>query len=152
MLGRGLRLSPNTGKTNCLVLDLVGSTVQGMACTPTLFGIDPDLAIEDQSTDQLERLAKDRSATPPPSEADRQADLSAGEFAVEYRDYNIFDLVSSEGADGSLAVNNVRIHSRNAWVGVGGGKFVIELMGNYASVQPVKDKSESRAGISVSLD
>lgn len=46
MLGRGLRKSEKTGKVDCLVLDLVGNSTQGIVCTPTLFGIDPDTVIE----------------------------------------------------------------------------------------------------------
>lgn len=42
MIGRGLRLSPETGKTNCLIIDLVGNSTRGAINTPTLFGIDPD--------------------------------------------------------------------------------------------------------------
>lgn len=49
MIGRGLRLSPHTGKTNCLLIDLVGNSSMGVVCTPTLFGIDPDTIIEGAS-------------------------------------------------------------------------------------------------------
>lgn len=47
MIGRGLRLSPHTGKQDCLVIDLLGSAEKsgGMVCTPTLFGLDPDTEI-----------------------------------------------------------------------------------------------------------
>lgn len=145
MLGRGLRLSPETGKTNCLVLDLVGSSVQGLACTPTLFGIDPDQAIEDQSTDQLEQLHEENPLTPPPVD-EPQPERSATDYAVEYTDHNIFDLVS-EAAGGAgneskqvLTAKTVRELSRNAWIGVGGGKFVLELMGNYISIDSSPDQ------------
>lgn len=48
MLGRGLRLSPETGKQDCLVIDMVasGERAGGMVCTPTLFGVDPEADIE----------------------------------------------------------------------------------------------------------
>lgn len=46
MIGRGLRLSPETGKESCLVIDLVGNSTKGVVCTPTLFGIDPETALE----------------------------------------------------------------------------------------------------------
>lgn len=46
MMGRGLRLSPETGKDNCLIVDLVGNSTRGIVCTPTLFGLDPALVIE----------------------------------------------------------------------------------------------------------
>jgi len=56
MIGRGLRLSPSTGKKSCLVIDLVGdSTDLGVVCTPTLFGIDPATVIEGASL-SLSRL------------------------------------------------------------------------------------------------
>ncbi len=151
MLGRGLRLSPETGKTNCLVLDLVGSSVQGLACTPTLFGIDPDQAIEDQSTDELLELAEERPAEAPPPEQELQHEQSAADFRVEYKDYDIFDLVNTkDGGPGAeadaLTVNNVRRLSKNAWVGVGGGRFVLELLGNHAVIEPVKGKGKLKCG------
>jgi ATP-dependent helicase IRC3 len=46
MIGRGLRLSPETEKESCLIIDLVGNSTAGVVCTPTLFGIDPDTALE----------------------------------------------------------------------------------------------------------
>ena len=62
MLGRGLRLSPETGKQDCLVLDLVasGERAGGMVCTPTLFGVDPDAHIEGAlSFDLVRHVATD---------------------------------------------------------------------------------------------
>lgn len=43
-VGRGLRLSPNTGKENCQVIDLVDtlSRSNGMLVSPTLWGISHD--------------------------------------------------------------------------------------------------------------
>jgi ATP-dependent helicase IRC3 len=46
MIGRGLRLSPQTGKTDCLILDMVGNFERGLVCTPTLFGLDPHMMVE----------------------------------------------------------------------------------------------------------
>lgn len=47
MIGRGLRLYP--GKSSCLILDLAGNTTNvGIMSAPTLFGIDPDEAIESE--------------------------------------------------------------------------------------------------------
>lgn len=53
MIGRGLRLSPETGKESCLVLDLVGNSAQGLVCTPSLFGLDPDAVIEREFADWM---------------------------------------------------------------------------------------------------
>jgi len=42
-IGRGMRLSPDTGKEDCRIIDLVDSTIRvsGVVSTPTLFGLDP---------------------------------------------------------------------------------------------------------------
>lgn len=48
-IGRGMRLSPDTGKKDCRIIDFVDSAnrVAGIMSTPTLFGLDPaDLVIE----------------------------------------------------------------------------------------------------------
>jgi len=42
-IGRGMRLSPSTGKEDCHILDFVDAQgrVAGAFSTPTLFGLDP---------------------------------------------------------------------------------------------------------------
>lgn len=39
-----MRLSPQTGKTDCHIIDFVDSTsrISGIVTSPTLFGLDPD--------------------------------------------------------------------------------------------------------------
>ncbi|KAK0554004.1 putative ATP-dependent helicase IRC3 [Tilletia horrida] len=59
MLGRGLRLSPETNKKDCLVLDIVGATERGVVCTPTLFGLDISDIIENESMDDLRGRAEE---------------------------------------------------------------------------------------------
>jgi len=61
MLGRGLRLSPSSGKEDCLVLDVVGATERGVMCTPTLFGLDVADVIEDEGMDDLRQRALERA-------------------------------------------------------------------------------------------
>lgn len=43
-----MRLSPNTGKEDCRIIDFVDSSnrVDGVISTPTLFGLDPDEEID----------------------------------------------------------------------------------------------------------
>ncbi len=43
-IGRGMRLSPETGKEDCRIIDLVDSNtrVAGVISTPSLFGLDPN--------------------------------------------------------------------------------------------------------------
>jgi ATP-dependent helicase IRC3 len=47
-IGRGMRLSPNTSKEDCRIIDFVDSTarVVGVVSTPTLFGLDPSEIID----------------------------------------------------------------------------------------------------------
>lgn len=55
-IGRGMRLSPDTGKEDCRIIDFVDSAnrVAGVVSTPTLFGLDPgDLQIEGIFTSSL---------------------------------------------------------------------------------------------------
>jgi ATP-dependent helicase IRC3 len=47
-IGRGMRQSPDTGKSDCRIIDFVESTsrVAGVISTPTLFGLDPSEVID----------------------------------------------------------------------------------------------------------
>lgn len=42
-IGRGMRLSPGTGKEDCRIIDFVDSTskINGVVSVPTLFGLNP---------------------------------------------------------------------------------------------------------------
>lgn len=47
-IGRGMRLSPSTGKTDCRIMDFVDvSTKLNVVSLPSLFGLDP-AEIEDE--------------------------------------------------------------------------------------------------------
>lgn len=43
MIGRGLRKSSGTGKTDCLLIDIFGSVKRGVIVNPSLEGLDPSL-------------------------------------------------------------------------------------------------------------
>jgi len=43
MIGRGLRKSSGTGKTDCLLIDIFGSVERGVIVNPSLEGLDPSL-------------------------------------------------------------------------------------------------------------
>ncbi|PWZ01728.1 P-loop containing nucleoside triphosphate hydrolase protein [Testicularia cyperi] len=77
MIGRGLRLSPQTGKRDCLILDIVGNIEKGVVCTPTLFGLDADDIIENETSDSLLERAQEASH-------DGQADVTTGEDANSF--------------------------------------------------------------------
>ena len=44
-IGRGMRLSPQTGKKDCQIIDFMDSNerVDGVISAPTLFGLDPNV-------------------------------------------------------------------------------------------------------------
>ncbi|GAA6058390.1 hypothetical protein JCM3770_002467 [Rhodotorula araucariae] len=134
MLGRGLRLSPDTGKENCLVIDLIGQSAElGVVCTPTLFGIDPTTVIEARSTQQLEELAAEQLAAQPELAPPPASDFSR-RHSVSYRHCTAFDLVAQLDADGKEEYIPVSRLSRLAWVGCG-DVWILQLMGlGYAKV------------------
>lgn len=57
-IGRGMRLSPQTGKNDCHIIDFVDSTsrVPGIVSTPTLFGLNPDELIEGYSQSLIRKM------------------------------------------------------------------------------------------------
>ncbi|GAA5852613.1 hypothetical protein JCM9279_005529 [Rhodotorula babjevae] len=129
MIGRGLRLSPATGKTSCLVIDLVGdATDLGVVCTPTLFGIDPATTIEGRSTSQLEEVASREAASKPDPAPAPASSAFSRRHSVSYKHYTAFDLVSQLDAAGREEHVPVSRLSRLAWVGCG-ESWVLELMG-----------------------
>lgn len=117
MLGRGLRLSPDTNKENCLLIDLVGNSASPgtLVCTPTLFGLDPSEKIDGtyavlpysnpcntdsalfvgDTVDQLQRRGLEATLSRPPdngtSAAEPAVKLTADSYAkrhsFHYRDY-----------------------------------------------------------------
>ncbi|KAK6440295.1 GPI inositol deacylase [Oleoguttula sp. CCFEE 5521] len=114
MIGRGLRTYP--GKQNCLILDMVASHRQGVASTPTLFGLEPqELDRIDAATLALmgeaaiaeqegEKLAADQLQ----EEASPQA--LDGDITVETWD-SLLDLINPT-ADEKLIAQ----YSPNVWV------------------------------------
>ena len=58
MIGRGMRLSP--GKKDCHVIDMVGSVkTHGVVTTPTLFGLDPNEIVSEETADGLRQRAEE---------------------------------------------------------------------------------------------
>jgi ATP-dependent helicase IRC3 len=51
-IGRGMRLSPGTGKQDCHVIDFVDSVkrVVGVVSAPTLLGLDPTTVVDGTTT------------------------------------------------------------------------------------------------------
>ncbi|WFD06715.1 Putative ATP-dependent helicase IRC3 [Malassezia vespertilionis] len=133
MIGRGMRLSPGTGKEDCLIVDLVGNLDNELVCTPTLFGLFDAGHIENASIDEL--LARKQEQT---DNADVPAFESEAISAVTFVDYDDPQaLVEAMQTRGSRAADK---HSQNAWVDCGGQVFVLSSYdGSYVKIQREKD-------------
>ncbi|SGY97107.1 BQ5605_C035g11383 [Microbotryum silenes-dioicae] len=171
MIGRGMRKSPSTGKTDCLIIDFVGNSTEGIACTPTLFGIDPNLAIEGkqvelhevaksgaslthlhvpiaQSTKDLQNLAITSPAPEPRALILPYIDADPSRLA--YEEFNTVTefLASRSKASTTKHSESSRIPlsrlTRNSWIGVGQGAYVLELGGKgYIRISPKDEASTS---------
>ncbi|KAG6912005.1 hypothetical protein DXG01_000253 [Tephrocybe rancida] len=120
-IGRGMRLSPGTGKQDCRIIDFVDSTtrVAGVVSTPTLFGLSPgEIDIDDETTESLERRVAEAIAS---SDAGNVPEP----VSVTYTEYdNPFSLVGD-----SSGAPNIATLSKYAWVACGGDVYVLECMG-----------------------
>ncbi|KIP11377.1 hypothetical protein PHLGIDRAFT_83369 [Phlebiopsis gigantea 11061_1 CR5-6] len=144
MIGRGMRLSPETGKKDCHIIDFVDSTnrVPGIVSVPTLFGLDPSEVIDEETIESLDARAQrvlelDELESGPDSTDDVPSPTS-----VTYTDYDDpFSLVEqSHGAPHIVQL------SPYAWVGCGGDVYVLECMGKgYIRVQPAEDEENPEA-------
>ena len=138
-----MRLSPQTGKDNCHIIDFVDSTsrVAGVVSTPTLFGLDPSELIDgmlsasyrlpcklshdysslDDSIESLEERATqlieaDGIATAPDTLDDIPEPKS-----VTFVDYDNPWAMH----DHCSGAPHIRTLSRNAWVGCGSNIYVL---------------------------
>ncbi|KAJ4486068.1 P-loop containing nucleoside triphosphate hydrolase protein [Lentinula aciculospora] len=142
MIGRGMRLSPDTGKKDCRIIDFVDSAnrVSGIVSTPTLFGLDPaDLNIEDETLQSLEEKSSARIASPLIGNVPNPE-------SVTYTDYdNPFAFVSKFSG---LAphINKLSMH---AWVGCGNDVYVLECLGKgFIRIEKIKATVELPAHFS----
>jgi len=63
MIGRGMRLSPGTGKTECRVIDFVDSLarVDNVVSGPTLFGLDAEVLTEGEFPASFDSILSDQA-------------------------------------------------------------------------------------------
>ncbi|KAI0322660.1 P-loop containing nucleoside triphosphate hydrolase protein [Amylostereum chailletii] len=139
MIGRGMRLSPDTGKLDCRVIDFVDvlDRVQGIVSTPTLFGLDPSEVVDGETTENLEERVEGHSMIDPGAElgADTRPDIP-DPTAVTFVDYDDpFSLVNH--ASGTTP--HIMKLSSNAWVGCGDDIYVLECLGKgHIRIEPVR--------------
>ncbi|KAF9270115.1 P-loop containing nucleoside triphosphate hydrolase protein [Marasmius fiardii PR-910] len=122
MIGRGMRLSPATGKEDCRIIDFVDtlSRIAGVVSTPTLFGLNPDeIQIDGKNADTLEEIPQPKSVT--------------------YTDYDD-PLSFVEDSSGAPHIMSLSPH---AWVGCGGELYVLECLGKgFIRLEKVEDHEE----------
>ncbi|KAI0801180.1 P-loop containing nucleoside triphosphate hydrolase protein [Fomes fomentarius] len=144
MIGRGMRLSPATGKEDCRVIDFVDSQerVAGIVSTPTLFGLDPS-ELTDEADETIETLEARKAAM---GETDMlRSDISPSvplPKSVTYIDHDD-PFVLADQASGDP---NIRLLSRNSWVCCGDDVYVLECLGKgYIRVSPMESDEEADA-------
>ncbi|KAF9076236.1 P-loop containing nucleoside triphosphate hydrolase protein [Rhodocollybia butyracea] len=141
MIGRGMRLSPDTGKTDCRIIDFVNSAnrVSGVVFYPTLFGLDPaDLEIEDETPESLEEKSFEKIA----SETSDGDDVPDPESVI-YTDYEDPFAFVSKFSGVPTHVNKL---SNNAWVGCGNDIYVLECLGKgFIRIEKVEATDETPA-------
>ncbi|ODO09276.1 hypothetical protein I350_02876 [Cryptococcus amylolentus CBS 6273] len=125
MVGRGLRLSPETGKSDCYIIDVIDgvSKTNGLVVTPNLLGLSPeDVDVEDK---REKRHTKTEDA-PLGFKVERPQERSkrgVKDFKISYVDINDpFKL----GSDTREVLQKV---TQNAWVPCGKNRYVLELLG-----------------------
>ncbi|KIS66081.1 double-stranded DNA-dependent ATPase [Mycosarcoma maydis] len=143
MIGRGLRLSPKTGKKDCLVLDIVGNIEKGVVCTPTLFGLDADDIIEDESAEGL--LERSHQAEQLDSaeveDHDDPFDIPLTDpTKITYIDYDDPYQLQQAMLSRSSVVETM---SSNAWVDCGGQTYILDVPRyGFVTVERNSDASE----------
>lgn len=144
MIGRGMRLSPGTGKEDCHILDFVDThdRVAGTFSTPTLFGLHPS-DIESGAT--LEELMAKKEAA---QEDDKERPARETEEPMDSPRIKSVTYVEHEDPF-SWEYDSKRekhIHSLSAlsWVPIQ-GSYILECMGKGSMrIQPFEDANGKR--------
>ncbi|KAK3398579.1 P-loop containing nucleoside triphosphate hydrolase protein [Sordaria brevicollis] len=144
MIGRGMRLYP--GKQNCHIIDMVSSLATGIVTTPTLFGLDPDMLVEEATVEDMKEKAERRQEEEARKEvvynasAGTPSTASQGEWAVTFTEYeSIFDLIADSSGE-----RHIRSISQFCWVMVGHDRYVISGPdGSYVKLERVTSEEEA---------
>ncbi|CDO71637.1 hypothetical protein BN946_scf184911.g107 [Trametes cinnabarina] len=144
MIGRGMRLSPETGKQDCRIIDFVDSQerVAGVISSPTLFGLDPSEVADDETLETIEERLAAMDADEmldKLSKSDTTSPIPAPK-SVTYIDHDD-PFVLADQASGDP---NIRQLSRNAWVCCGDGIYILECLGHgHIRVEPAQDENNA---------
>ncbi|GJJ13898.1 hypothetical protein Clacol_008155 [Clathrus columnatus] len=140
MIGRGMRLSPDTNKTDCHIIDFVDSVsrIPGIISIPTLFGLDIDEDIQGMYIGWYDNATIESLEERVDGEKGFQTSYVPEPTSIIYVDYdNPFSLVHE--ASGSPHVSTL---SSFSWVACGGDIFILEcLQRGYIRIEPLRDNS-----------
>lgn len=147
MIGRGMRLSPNTGKQDCHVIDFVDSTnrIAGIVNAPTLFGLNPETIVDDASVQELEaraEAANREELSVPHTDPTGDNRLSVPDpKSVTYVDYDDPFALFNRSIEASPHMVQL---SKNAWVDCGEDIYVLECLDKgHIRIEPVSDDGET---------
>jgi ATP-dependent helicase IRC3 len=125
-----MRLSPTTDKKDCKIIDFVDSNnrVVDVISIPTLLGLDPNLiSLDDETFESLDRISKSSQHSLSGSAGD---ELVPQLKSVSYTEYDDpFSFVHN--SDGAPHITKL---SPNAWVGCGGGVYILECLGKVVQI------------------
>ncbi|PWN48973.1 P-loop containing nucleoside triphosphate hydrolase protein [Violaceomyces palustris] len=126
MIGRGMRLSPETKKKDCLILDIVGNIEKGVVCTPTLFGLDSEDVIEDETVESLQSRSEEQQEVPSKFEGEETNPFEnlRDPTKLIYIDYSSPSELQRAMSSSSRVVERM---SNNSWVDCSGQVYVLDI-------------------------
>ncbi|POV94533.1 hypothetical protein PSHT_16149, partial [Puccinia striiformis] len=137
MIGRGLRKSSGTGKTDCLLIDIFGSVERGVIVNPSLEGLDPN---QFGCPEESENVSSSAEVAENLEEEDPQQ-ASSGSASVKRFTYTDFDSPFKNEPEYQNAGDLYRL-TRYSWVACGDGIFVLELLGQgHLRIQTEREES-----------
>lgn len=142
MIGRGMRLSPQTGKQDCLIIDLVGNCSKGLIYSPTLFGLDPSEILDDVTTqDLLERRETQEEGRGPLTRP--HLEMNVGDpTKLTFIDFDSAKELHDAMKSKVLFHNTAERYSSNAWIDCGGDVYVIDIPPNRGFVKVEREVDE----------
>ncbi|KUJ06257.1 P-loop containing nucleoside triphosphate hydrolase protein [Mollisia scopiformis] len=140
MIGRGMRLHPD--KKDCHVIDMVASLETGIVTTPTLFGLDPEVLVQEASVNDMKTIQERKEAE---NERNVQANkitksTTASEPVIKkvtFTDYDsVFDLINDTSTE-----QHIRQLSPHSWVCVSENKYVLSNSnGSFLKIEHDSDR------------
>lgn len=129
MIGRGLRLHPQ--KDNCHIIDMVSTLNTGIMSTPTLFGLDPDEALNTKSVQEIRKQKELKGFDLSLPDAGYVRPLGDDEVDVTFTTYDsVFDLLNDERVD-----RHIRSISRYAWVRVNTDRYILADKSGWMTIE-----------------